>query len=802
MEAIVEHFPHATNLAAGNLDVQFRDCVASSGLLEPGTPPPESLRILVDLAMVLSQATGVAVALAEPGEVVCRAASGALASDVGRQIDARSGLVGLCLRTGELLLSTDVSTDDRTDRIAADDLGARSAVAIPLCNRGKTLGVLEAISTDLDTFDARALRNLKGLAGVIANIIPAQNICKEVSQDSERSVMSGLGSVAPLPYCPFPRQDRLATLGPGNSQRHTDVASGSHTALAIAILVASLALLCGVIFIYPWHRSQRSVNSHSLASRPDTLQSRTVQPPEQPNPTPTTSAKAGVSSQPRNNSELAQVTGIRYSSHEGFTDVIIELNAAVHYDAHHFHNPERIYFDLHSTHLASELGPWGRTFKVDDTFLVNVRVAQHEVGLTRVVLDTKGILRWSANFAASSPELLIRVGRQDEDLKRRLPVAVPAPVLRDTTDSAGQKPHATVIPGLAPSNKSRTWAGAVDSVRHGRELRAIYLTGETAASARGEQLIDTWRGIGGNAIVFDIKDSTGIVNIPFHHPLNQDASPRVTDLRKFVAYLHSHGMYAIGRIALFRDERLVSQHPELAVRSRLSGDPWREKGQLAWVDPSNPEVQEYNLALAKTAAVAGVDEIQLDYVRFPVQGNQKDMRFAIDSQRLKWRRSEVITRFVSRVYSQLHPLGVRLSVDIFGVLAWNHMVDVASTGQDVRALMHHCDVISPMLYPSHFFHMDGYIHPGDAPRHFVSGAMRRFVTMTTGTRISVRPWLQGFSWQTSTYSPQYVLQEIHAAENNGGLGFIFWNAENEYSEPFAALLAMHSTDFTFQNSSR
>ena len=51
------------------------------------------------------------------------------------------------------------------------------------------------------------------------------------------------------------------------------------------------------------------------------------------------------------------------------------------------------------------------------------------------------------------------------------------------------------------------------------EVRAIYLTGLMAASDHGIQIVKRWREAGGNAVVFDIKDSDGTVNIPFEHPL-------------------------------------------------------------------------------------------------------------------------------------------------------------------------------------------------------------------------------------------------------------------------------------------
>ncbi len=51
------------------------------------------------------------------------------------------------------------------------------------------------------------------------------------------------------------------------------------------------------------------------------------------------------------------------------------------------------------------------------------------------------------------------------------------------------------------------------------EVRAIYLTGFMAASDHGIRIVRHWREVGGNAVVFDIKDSDGSVTIPFDHPL-------------------------------------------------------------------------------------------------------------------------------------------------------------------------------------------------------------------------------------------------------------------------------------------
>jgi hypothetical protein len=325
------------------------------------------------------------------------------------------------------------------------------------------------------------------------------------------------------------------------------------------------------------------------------------------------------------------------------------------------------------------------------------------------------------------------------------------------------------------------------------EVRGIYLTGWTAGSEKGLELIRRWREGGGNTVVFDAKDFDGLVNVPFSHPLVPN-QPHVLihNLPKFARFLHSQGLHSIARIALFRDQFLVEQHPELAVRSRTSGRPWRENGKLVWTDPSRPEVQEYNLALARMVAKSGVDEIQFDYVRFPAEGDQKDAKFAFESAHPDWQRSDVISHFLARAYGELHPLGVLLSLDVFGVMAWQRQVDLDHTGQDIPAMAQHCDVLSPMIYPSHFFGMDGYATPGNAPEHFIGESMDRFREITKDTGVVLRPWLQAFAWRTSSYSPAYVCTQVSVAKNRGGIGFLFWNARNDYTNVFPAMAEMRA----------
>jgi hypothetical protein len=477
--------------------------------------------------------------------------------------------------------------------------------------------------------------------------------------------------------------------------------------------------------------------------------------------------------------------------------------------------------------------------------------------LLRVVVASFGLLHPPAAAVQNPHAVQLLQAKADANRKPAVPVA--APVIAPPGSDVYLAQRGDSIPSVARKYLKRTkyltsneLAEAIREANHNRqgvflksgeqiiipgileapiveksvpvardfEVRAIYLTGVMAGSEHGERIIRHWREVGGNAVVFDIKDSDGIVNIAFDHPLATGQRHYISDLPKLIHFLHSENMHAIARIAIFRDEHLVTIHPELAVKSRRSGQPWRENGKLVWTDPSNPKVQDYDIALAKFVAQSGVDEVQFDYVRFPAEGDQKDALFSFQGdprvpqevagdarqnesakgqpaaehaakrQRREMQRSEVIANFLDRAYAQIHPSGVLLSLDVFGIMAWQRPVDLAHTGQDIVAMAKHCDVLSPMIYPSHFFGMDGIAHPGDAPEHFIGESMDRFELITKGSGVVIRPWLQAFAWRTKTYSPHYVEVQIEVAKQKGGIGFLFWNANNDYSKPYTAMPVM------------
>ena len=130
-----------------------------------------------------------------------------------------------------------------------------------------------------------------------------------------------------------------------------------------------------------------------------------------------------------------------------------------------------------------------------------------------------------------------------------------------------------------------------------------------------------------------------------------------------------------------------------------SGDPTAHAGStsagLGWTNPYDKRVWKYNVDIAVQAAKLGFDEIQFDYVRFPSDGDLSQIRYpGKHAQPMGW----TIPLFARYAQQRLKPLGVRLSVDVFGLSATRNL----GIGQFPRRIARYVDAIYPMVYPSHY----------------------------------------------------------------------------------------------------
>ncbi len=285
---------------------------------------------------------------------------------------------------------------------------------------------------------------------------------------------------------------------------------------------------------------------------------------------------------------------------------------------------------------------------------------------------------------------------------------------------------------------------------------------------------------GMNAVVVDGKDYSGWITYPSTIPLASETRAQshavLKSLPDLVHAAHARGVRVLLRVSCFHDPWLVMHRPELGLR-----------GVEGWLDPQNVAAQDYLLAVVDETLATGVDEIQLDYVRYPTE-RTANAPFRHDGTVT----ADVITGFVKRAHERTQAAGVPLSIDVFGVVAWQRPVEVRATGQDLSKLGAFVEAVSPMVYPSHFEKgFNGYAEPGDHPEVVGLGTKQAAdVLRKAGSKAVVRAWIQAFPLRSPSYGPAYVAGEIEQARANGGSGWLAWNAGGFYNEVFAASAAL------------
>ena len=309
-----------------------------------------------------------------------------------------------------------------------------------------------------------------------------------------------------------------------------------------------------------------------------------------------------------------------------------------------------------------------------------------------------------------------------------------------------------------------------------REMRGVHVT-MSLASLPGK--LRRYLALPGlNTIELDIKDEDGRVGfVPSEVPLARrtGAAGPFYKAKEAARLVHESGDYLIGRIVTFEDPVLAEKRPELAVRTS-DGSVWHTSGGLAWTNPYDRRVWRYNVDLAVAAAKAGFDEIQFDYVRFPSDGDLSLIRYpGAHPQPMTW----TIPAFVQYAAKRLRPLGVRVSVDVFGLAATRDL----GIGQLPRRISPYVDAVYPMVYPSHYSAGEYKLpDPNAVPGQTVTRSLLDFQTALEGRKARLTPWLQDFSLGR-TYTVDDVRAQVAAARALRTHGFLLWNAEGRYNAP-------------------
>ncbi|WP_425281653.1 putative glycoside hydrolase [Planococcus maritimus] len=327
-------------------------------------------------------------------------------------------------------------------------------------------------------------------------------------------------------------------------------------------------------------------------------------------------------------------------------------------------------------------------------------------------------------------------------------------------------------------------------------VRGIFVTGNSAGGERFASLVNLVGNTDLNAMVIDVKEDMGhLTYMPDEDsPLAEKGigTSLIKDPRAVLKQMEQEQIYPIARVVVFKDSQLAQQHPELSFTT--GGQVWENRRGEAFVNPFMQEVWDYNVEVAIEAAKLGFKEIQFDYVRFPEGferlGEELDYSmgdYAESNLDPVQRRVEAVTDFVAYAKEKLQPYGVEVSVDIFGYAAT--LPEAPGIGQNFSKISKNVDVISSMIYPSHWTSYFGIAKPDLEPYNLVSeyAKVENKVLSKLEEAPTSRPWLQDFtasylgSGNYKRYGKTEVEAQIRALNEQGIDEFLLWNAGNSYS---------------------
>jgi hypothetical protein len=325
-------------------------------------------------------------------------------------------------------------------------------------------------------------------------------------------------------------------------------------------------------------------------------------------------------------------------------------------------------------------------------------------------------------------------------------------------------------------------------------IRGIFVNAYAAGSPdRREELLRLTAETEINAWVVDVKDDDGIrytSALPLAREVSEGKPIPLRDLRALVSLMEENGIYPIARVVVFKDTGLSRARPEWAIQTP-EGARWIDRAKNGWMSPWSRDVWEYTIQVAEEAARAGFREIQFDYVRFPEAYRSLPRQVHRDAP-AEAARTDAIAGFLETARARLHPLGVTVTADLFG-LSMNESRDVG-IGHQWERIAAIVDHVHPMVYPSHYFptHLRGISRPNRAPYEtlFASvgmGVVRNERLQEVGVRPArLVPWLQAFNatWvdRDYPYGPEQLRAQLRAVYELGLEDWILWNSGSRYGQ--------------------
>lgn len=378
------------------------------------------------------------------------------------------------------------------------------------------------------------------------------------------------------------------------------------------------------------------------------------------------------------------------------------------------------------------------------------------------------------------------------------PTAEPSPTIEPTAEPT---PEPTVEPTPVPTvTPVPTPIPGSTEQKDIPVVKGIYLSeGHVADRTKLDKWIQFTKDTEVNAFVINVKNDSGYI---VYNSQNETAKAAgaiapAFNAEQLVQELHDNDIYAIARVVCFKDEIMGSTKPEWTL-TKTDGTPYKEvtySSSTTWMSIANEDAGKYLVEIAREVLEKGFDEVQFDYVRFPGNGH------GIDYTNLSEPREYYVDKFVSYAASELSDY--ILSADIFGITCVESY-DAGGIGQSISIFNDNIDVISPMIYPSHYANsstrtmgngigsiINGnlYEKPDLDPYGVVYDTLAIAadkISKIDGYKATMRPYLQGF---TATYLPtdywtEYGAEkfqaQIQAVYDAGYTSWIFWDSSPSY----------------------
>jgi len=347
-----------------------------------------------------------------------------------------------------------------------------------------------------------------------------------------------------------------------------------------------------------------------------------------------------------------------------------------------------------------------------------------------------------------------------------------------------------ITPEVLPTVKTEEENIIVTHKETPKPLKAIYMSSWAASSDTfRKKITDLIDKTELNTVVIDIKDYTGKIAFNVSNPDLQkfgSTENRIRNIKSLIEELHKKNIYVIGRIAVFQDPFFIKARPDLAVKTLSNKNAiWKDRKGMTWIDAGSREFWDYTILIAKESYSIGFDELNFDYIRFPSDGNMKDIYFPISNGKIK---KEVMKEFFKYLNEKLvntdsPRTGMKISGDVFGMVATNN--DDLNIGQMLEDTIEYFDYVAPMVYPSHFPNgWNGFKNPANNPYDVIKISMDKAVarTKTAGKDPNkIRPWLQDFN-MGATYTKEMVRAQIKATYDAGLDSWMLWDPGNTYTE--------------------